>query len=64
MITAIVLSYTSFAIVTFISGRYSSFEQKIPSIFNKKIPIFDQNIPSTSEHIIENNETVKRIEEQ
>jgi hypothetical protein len=33
MITAIVMAYTSFAIVVFIAGRYSIFYQKNPTDF-------------------------------
>ncbi len=50
MITAIVLAYTSFAIVVFIAGRYSIFYQKNPTDFQYTKT--------------ENTETVKRVEEQ
>jgi len=50
MIAAIALSYTSFAIIIFIAGRYSIFYQRNPTDFQ-----YTKN---------ENTETVKRVEEQ
>jgi hypothetical protein len=50
MITGIVLAYTSFAIVTFIAGRYSIFYQRNPTDFQYTKT--------------ETGETVKRVEEQ
>jgi len=50
MITAIVLSYTSFAIVSFIAGRNSIFYEKNPADFQYTKT--------------KNNETVKKVEEQ
>lgn len=50
IITAIVLAYTSFAITTFVAGRYSIFYQRSRTDFHYTKT--------------EDNETVKRVEEQ
>ncbi len=50
LITAIVLGYTSFAIVVFIAGRYSVFYQNNPTDF-----YYTKT---------EKNETIKRVDEQ
>jgi hypothetical protein len=50
MITAMVLAYTSFAIVVFVAGRYSVFYRQNPTDFQYSKT--------------ENNEAIKRVEEQ
>jgi hypothetical protein len=50
IITAIVLAFTSFAMVAFVAGRYSIFYRENPTDFQYKKT--------------ENTETVKRVDEQ